>query len=420
MSALPNGWVEARLADIGELRYGKGLPTSKLLKEGYPVFGANGVIGYYNDYHYEDEQILISCRGANSGTINTSPRRCFVTNNSLVFGAPEFVGEQKKFLTYALMQCDKSQMVTGSAQPQVTIANANEVKIRVAPAAEQVRISRKVDQLLGRSCVLRERLDHIPRLAEKYKEAVLAAAFNEKALAAWGPRRVEDFTADALIGLVRSKEQQSVSQGTPYVRMNHFNMEGVWNDDDLTYVNVTADELRRYELKEGDVLFNTRNSFELVGKVAIWPTGKRQTVYNNNLLRVRFKAGVDPLFAMFQMMSPHFREYLASVKSATTSVCAIYQRSLMAAPFAVPSLEVQKLIASRLQNAMRTIDAFKVQTGHAGKLIDRLNQTILDKAFRGELVPQDPRDEPANSLLKRIKDAREGLASDVGLLRRRS
>lgn len=89
MNELPTGWITVSLCDIGTLKYGKGLPTSKLLPTGFPVFGANGIIGHFNEFMYEDEQILISCRGANTGTINVSPRQCFVTNNSLVFELPE-------------------------------------------------------------------------------------------------------------------------------------------------------------------------------------------------------------------------------------------------------------------------------------------------------------------------------------------
>ena len=100
------------------------------------------------------------------------------------------------------------------------------------------------------------------------------------------------------------------------------------NDDDLSFVKVSPEELRRYELREGDVLFNTRNSFELVGKVAVWPANRPGCVYNNNLLRLRFTPQVDPHFAGLLMMSPAFRAYLQTKKSATTSVCAIYQRSL--------------------------------------------------------------------------------------------
>lgn len=55
---LPNTWLKVKLGDICDITYGKGLPTSKLLPEGYPVFGANAVIGYYSEYLYELEKII--------------------------------------------------------------------------------------------------------------------------------------------------------------------------------------------------------------------------------------------------------------------------------------------------------------------------------------------------------------------------
>jgi len=81
---LPNSWVMVKLGEISEIKYGKGLPTKQLKGFGYPVYGANGIIGYYDEFSYEDQQLLISCRGAKSGTINFSPKNCFITNNSLI------------------------------------------------------------------------------------------------------------------------------------------------------------------------------------------------------------------------------------------------------------------------------------------------------------------------------------------------
>src|SRR5262249_20946425 len=147
--------------------------------------GANGIIGYFDDYMYEDEQLLISCRGANSGTINVTPRQCFVTNNSLVFELPEWLRAARPFLTYALKHADKSQIISGSAQPQVTITNAEKFVVPLAPLPEQRRIVAKIDSLSAKSQRARNNLDHIPRLIDKYKRAVLAAAFSGKLTKEW-------------------------------------------------------------------------------------------------------------------------------------------------------------------------------------------------------------------------------------------
>ena len=122
-------WIEVELGEVFNITYGKGLPTSKLTKEGFPVFGANGIIGYYTEYKYEEKQVLISCRGAASGKINISPEKCFITNNSLIVeSSGDFIS--KEYLYFILSGANRSKIVTGSAQPQVTINNANPLIIK--------------------------------------------------------------------------------------------------------------------------------------------------------------------------------------------------------------------------------------------------------------------------------------------------
>jgi type I restriction enzyme S subunit len=294
----------------------------------------------------------------------------------------------------------------GSAQPHLRTVDIETAKLPLVSERQQRRIVAKVDGLLRKSSIARAQLHHVPRLIEKFKLSILSRIFNETEFARWERGKLEDFVTDSLVGLVRSKGEQS-STGTPYIRMNHFDMDGAWNRDDLTFVSVSPDEFRRYELQAGDILFNTRNSFELVGKVAIWPLGMRRHVYNNNLLRLRFAQRLDPHFAALLMISPAFRGYLHTVKSATTSVCAIYQRSLMAAPFAFPSLDEQRDIVRRVRTANGQIDRLASETVRCRTLIDHLDQAVLDGALEGRLVPEDQSEEHANVLLERIVAERQ-------------
>ena len=106
------------------------------------------------------------------------------------------------------------------------------------------------------------------------------------------------------------------------------------------------------------------------------------------------------------MSSPPFRRYIEGFISATTSVAAIYQRSLMAAPFWVPDTDEQREIIRRIETAFAKIDRLAAEAAKARKLLGHLDQRILAKAFAGDLVPQDPTDEPAETLLARIVEAR--------------
>lgn len=125
----PSNWKEALFFDVATINYGKNLPTKQLLKNGYRVFGGNGQIGYYSEYQYGKERILISCRGAASGTVRLSRPFSFVTNNSLVVN-------EKDSYSYAYLKqwCLDRQFydtVTGSAQPQVTIDSLKFISIMV-------------------------------------------------------------------------------------------------------------------------------------------------------------------------------------------------------------------------------------------------------------------------------------------------
>lgn len=310
-----------------------------------------------------------------------------------------------RYLWHALQTEEVKQqamtVATGTAQLTIPLGGLRNLRIQLPSLAAQRRIVAKLDSVLERSSRAHRELDRVPTLIARYKQVILAKAFSGELTADWPKTTVEAVIRESLVGLVRSAAEQG-AQGTPYIRMNHYDLDGSWNEDKLTRVEVTADELQRYELAANDVLFNTRNSYELVGKVAIWPKGKPGYVYNNNLLRIRFCDEVLPQFAALYMISPPFRDYLDTVKSATTSVCAIYQRSLMAAPFPLPTINEQKQIVRTLLISFKWLDKIASEHARAEHLLPKLDQSILAKAFRGELVPQDSNDEPAGVLLQKL------------------
>jgi type I restriction enzyme S subunit len=145
---IPQSWSVSRLGSLFHIVYGKGLSSKELLDEGYDVFGANGIIGKYSKFLYEEPQLLISCRGAYSGKPNLSPKRCYVTSNSLVLeNTWKYIN--KRFFFYSLTVVDKTIIVTGSAQPQVTTTNLEPLIALVPPLKEQNRIVAKVDELMA-------------------------------------------------------------------------------------------------------------------------------------------------------------------------------------------------------------------------------------------------------------------------------
>ena len=93
--------------------------------------------------------------------------------------------------------------------------------------------------------------------------------------------------------------------------------------------------------------------------------------------------------------------------SGTTGRRKLTQTALMSDPYEVPPLEEQKEIVRRIEKMFAKIDKMEEEYQKAVKLCDRLEQATLAKAFRGELVPQDPDDEPASVLLEQVKREKE-------------
>ena len=144
VNGLPKGWKIKHYKEELNIRYGKGLATELLQKEGFPVFGSNGQIGFYKSYMYEDPQILISCRGASSGIVNISLPKSFITSNSLICERTEKTDSLYEYLKYYFLNNNLVQYQTGSAQPQITINNIEKIKLLIP----ELNVQRKFSEII--------------------------------------------------------------------------------------------------------------------------------------------------------------------------------------------------------------------------------------------------------------------------------
>jgi type I restriction enzyme S subunit len=126
-----------------------------------------------------------------------------------------------------------------------------------------------------------------------------------------------------------------------------------------------------------------------------------------------------PEFLRLQLASPFVQAQLDAVKSQTTRdfvpISAQYELFLV-----LPHLEEQREIVRRLDTAIAALDRLEVDVRSAAALVDRLDQAVLAKAFRGDLLPQDPNDEPASVLLERIRTERVAQAKPTARRARRA
>ena len=195
---------------------------------------------------------------------------------------------------------------------------------------------------------------------------------------------------------------KSAKAGTvPVLRMGNIqNAKFDWAD--LVYTS-DDDEITEYLLHDGDVLFNRTNSPELVGKTAIY-RGKRPAIFAGYLIRVNhIRKLADSQYVNLFLNSRVARKYGNSVKTDGVNQSNINGTKLSNYPFPCCSIEEQREITSILEKMLSLVDETEADIIQELQKADALRQSILKKAFAGQLVAQDPNDQPASVLLDRIK-----------------
>jgi len=339
---------------------------------------------------------------------------------------------------------------TGSAQGVISREALAEVEIPLAPLSAQQRIVKKLDALFSRTARARDDLDRIPALVSCYKQALLAAAFRGDLTADWrienevppvdlanierqrqeawqmeprSPSRYtpsEDIDWRPTIDLPASWRWASVGQltflvqygssakthaeksnGIPVLRMGNI-VDGKIDYSQMKYLPGSHDEFPVLLLQDGDLLFNRTNSAELVGKTAIYGGPNDAMSFASYLIRLKVVGFIPDLLAAY-INSPIGRSWIASTVTQQVGQANVNGSKLktLGVPVMPPPEQVE--LWHRISNAFTEIDRLTNEAASARRLLDRLDQAVLAKAFRGELVPQDPADEPASVLLERIR-----------------
>lgn len=131
--------MKIKLIDICSPKQWKTIPTDELLDDGYPVYGANGLIGYSNVYNHKDSVIAITCRGASCGSVNITPPFSYVTGNAMCLDEVKH-NIDINYLYYFLKNYNFKNIISGSAQPQITRQGLNKVYIRYYSSTKQKQI----------------------------------------------------------------------------------------------------------------------------------------------------------------------------------------------------------------------------------------------------------------------------------------
>ena len=167
------GWKEEKLKNIAKIYQPQTISKSKLNDNyNYLVYGANGIIGKYNKYNHEKEQILVSCRGANCGIVNFSCPFCWITGNTMVINTDDNRNIDKNFLYFYLKNDKLNYLITGSGQPQIT-SNIGLHKINLPSLPEQQKIASFLSAIDKKIELIKSRLENL----KGYKKGLLQKMF---------------------------------------------------------------------------------------------------------------------------------------------------------------------------------------------------------------------------------------------------
>ena len=217
----------------------------------------------------------------------------------------------------------------------------------------------------------------------------------------WCWCKLEDIASDLLYGT----SEKSLSEGlVPVLRMGNINRIGEIDWNNLVYTSNQAD-IAKYSLKQDDLLFNRTNSAEWVGKTAIYK-GNKNAIYAGYIIRIR-TISVNADYINYVMNSSYHRAWCDEVKTDAVNQSNINAQKLSQLYIPIPPYKEQERIVNSVQRWTVLIYNIEKEKSNLAFSVAETKSKILDLAIHGKLVPQDPMDEPATELLKRINPKAE-------------
>lgn len=426
MSDLPTGWEWTTLGEIAETTLGKMLDRGK--------FTGNNLVPYLRNLNvqwgrfdlsdvatmeipqdqHEDFGLkpgdLLVCEGGEIGRCAVWPGspNYFAFQKALHRIRP-YYGVEAKYLRFTLEHLNNINLLasfaTGSTIKHIPQQQLRRLPVPLAPSREQQNIVAALEDHLSRLDAGSEFTNTASRRIELLKRSLLNDYFSPRE--GVDTVNVGDVIADSKGGWSRSREHTvPAGSGVPYLKMQNITADGYLSTSDITWVLADSREREKYGLKVGDVLFNNKNSAELVGKTALVDNSVADWVFNENITRIRLQSRVIPEFFVRQLNSPRFKHILTSMLSASTNVAAIYTRDLRRAPFWLPDTDTQQRLINRFKSIDSLVRPARETLVRSKREHDHLRRSLLAEAFAGRLVTQDPKDEPASVLLERIRNQR--------------
>lgn len=330
---------------------------------------------------------------------------------------PRFVYWQLKHL-----KPEAEAIATGTTFKELSGAAAATLPLKIAPAPEQTRIADQLDTLLARIQACQDRLEAIPALLKRFRRSVLAAATSGELTREWREQRglgIDGWTRSTVgqlidgieAGLnVQCEERPPADNERGLVKISAVTW-GTYDDNESKTLPPSAAVPERSRIRIGDFLISRANTLELVGACVIVHRVTRPVFLSDKILRLVMPQDWKP-WLLLLLQSPEGRRQIESRASGNQlSMRNLSQVNLREIGVPIPTPEERAEIVRRAKSLLAFADGLERRCGAGMSILGKLTRSVLAKAFRGELVPQDPKDEPASELLARIAAERSAPAT---------
>lgn len=423
MSELPEGWLATSLRELCEFENGdRGknyAGRDSFVDAGIPMISAghldDGAIEWSEMNYIPSEKFaklgsgkvrpgdfLFCLRGSLGKFAYVEKIERGAIASSLVIIRPDggvAPGYFEKYLRSPLALSMIKKYANGVAQPNLSSKNLGKFEIPLPPLAEQKRIVEKLDSLTTASTEARTALTRVETLVEQYRQAVLSTLTTQGIDGGGTPsRELEDVSTSVQYGYTAKSD--ATYSGPAYLRITDI-QDGAVDWSAVPKCEIATEDYQKYKLWPGDIVFARTGA--TVGKSFLIRDEVPDSVFASYLIRVSLdETKLLPEFLYYHLQSA---DYWKQIKSGSTGTGQpnFNGKKLKALRVPTPSLERQKEIVAEVKEAFAQIDTLANAARSARERLDKLDRAVLAKAFRGELVPQDPSDEPASELLKRLQ-----------------
>ena len=363
-----------KLTEVCSPKQWKTISQTEMLPEGYPVYGANGIIGYYNEYNHENPTVLITCRGATCGTLNISKPFSYVNGNAMALdNVIEDVDE--KYLYYYLQSRGLKDIISGSAQPQITIQNLTKVIVSYPSIEEQKRIVSmldKADEIRAKKKLANDKLD-------EFLKSTFISMFGDTVInpKKWNIEPLNQYI-DFMTSGSRGWAKYYSEQGEIFIRIG--NVRNAELDlSDIQYVNAPNNkEAERTKVKTNDLLISITAD---LGRTAVIDeaTAMKGAYINQHLCLVRLK-DANPVYIAHYMQNEFCKRQIKQLDQVGVKSGLNFE-AIKNLKIIVPPIEQQNKFAQIVEK----VEAQKQKNELVIEQMNNLFNSLSQQAFKGEL-----------------------------------